>query len=161
MTALPDDVDQGLFQHASGANYLHVLREILLTYRQLVKQLSLETGLSGAQFELMRGLALAGGRTTSAALARDLGVDPAAVTRLVAGLQKMGLVARESDADDGRRRPVVLTDQGRRLMLDLHARLHANEIALTEALDEQSVATAMQVLQTIRAALDPMTRGRR
>lgn len=158
---MPHDSDEGLFEHPSGVSYLHLLREVLLTYRQLVKELATRTGMSGAQFELMRGLALAGGRATSAALARDLGVDPAAVTRLVTGLQTAGLVARESDAGDGRRRPVVLTDQGRRLMVDLHARLHDREAALTEALDEQSIATAMQVLQTIRTALDPMPRSRR
>ena len=61
------------------------MREVLLTYRLLVRRLSEETGVSGAQFELLRQMALAGGRTTTSALARELGVDPAAVTRLVAG----------------------------------------------------------------------------
>ena len=78
--------DQGLFEHTSGAPYLHLLREVLLTYRQLLRQLTVETGLSGAQFEVLRELALADGRSTVSALSRELGVDPAAVSRLVASL---------------------------------------------------------------------------
>ena len=86
--------DQGLFEHTSGAPYLHLLREVLLTYRQLLRQLTVETGLSGAQFEVLRELALADGRSTVSALSRELGVDPAAVSRLVASLEQLGLVAR-------------------------------------------------------------------
>ena len=69
----------------------------------------------------MRQLALTGGRSTTSALARELGVDPAAVTRLVADLETLELVTRERDARDGRRRPVVLTERGRRETVTLHA----------------------------------------
>jgi len=149
------EFDEGLFAHQPGGHYLHLMREVLLTYRLLLRRLSEETGISGAQFELLRQLALSGGRTTTSALARELSVDPAAVTRLVAGLDKDGLVTREQDARDGRRRPVVLTPAGRDFMVTLHARLHAHESALEARLDETAVATAMEVLQTIRTALDP------
>jgi DNA-binding MarR family transcriptional regulator len=155
------DLDEGLFEHQPGGQYLHLMREVLLTYRLLLRRLSEETGISGAQFELLRQLALAGGRTTTSALARELGVDPAAVTRLVAGLDKAGLVTREQDERDGRRRPVVLTPAGRDFMVTLHAQLHARESALEARLDETSVATAMEVLRTIRSALDPVAAGRR
>ena len=153
--------DSGLFQHASGAHYLHLLREVLLTYRQLLKRLTVETGLSGAQFEVMRELALADGSSTASALARELGVDPAAVSRLIASLQRLGLVSRLSDDRDGRRRPVVLTEDGRRLMLAFHTRAHDGESALTGALDPQSIETTMQVLHARRNALDAAARRRR
>ena len=101
--------DQGLFEHQPGGHYLHLLREVLLTYRLFLRRVSEVLGVSGAQFEALRQLALAGGRTTTSALARELGVDPAAVTRLVAGLEKLGLrrSGRRTSAN-GRRRPVVL-----------------------------------------------------
>jgi DNA-binding MarR family transcriptional regulator len=155
----PDD--SGLFEHASGAHYLHLLREVLLTYRQLLRQMTLETGLSGAQFETLRELALADGRSTVSALARELGVDPAAISRLVAGLQQLGLVSRVSDDRDGRRRPVVLTEDGRRLMVAFHTEAHARESDLTAALDPQSIETAMRVLHTMRDALGSASRRRR
>ncbi|MGD0999048.1 MAG: MarR family transcriptional regulator [Thermoleophilia bacterium] len=156
-----DAYDQGLFEHTSGAPYLHLLREVLLTYRELLRRLTVETGLSGAQFEVLRELALADGRSTVSALSRELGVDPAAVSRLVASLEQLGLVSRVSDDRDGRRRPVVLTQDGSRLMIAFHAKAHERESALTAALDPQSVETAMQVLHALRDALDAAPRRRR
>ena len=44
---------------------------------------------------------------------------------------------------------------GRDLMVDLHARMHERESALTAALDETAIDNAVDVLQTIRGVLDP------
>ena len=152
---------EGLFEHQPGGHYLHLMREVLLTYRLFLRKVSEVTGVSGAQFELLRQMALAGGRTTTSALARELGVDPAAVTRLVAGLEKLGLVTREEDERDGRRRPVVLTPAGRDFMVRLHGQLHEREDALAASLDPESVEVAMGVLQTIRTVLDTGAARRR
>jgi DNA-binding MarR family transcriptional regulator len=150
--------DQGLFQHESGPNYFHLLREVLLTYRQMLRQLAAETGLSGAQFEALRELALAGGRSTVSAMARELGVDPAAVSRLIAGLERTGLVQRVQDERDGRSQPVVLSEEGRRFMLAFHSKAHEREWALDGLLDSESVETAMRVLRTLRDALGTTSR---
>lgn len=112
--------DTGLFKHAPGTEYLHLLREVLLTYRQVLRRLASETGLSGAQVEVLRELALADGRSTVSALARELGADRAAISRLIAGLERDGLVARTRDERDKRRQPIVLTGEGRRLAVALH-----------------------------------------
>jgi MarR family transcriptional regulator, transcriptional regulator for hemolysin len=155
------EFDQGLFQHDAGAQYLHLFREVLLSYRAFLRRMSQKTGVSGAQFELLRELALADGRSTTSELARELDVDPAAVTRLVTGLHELGLVEREDDPCDRRRRPVVLTASGRDYMVKLHAELHAREDALGAKLDPADVATAAEVLRTIRSVLEPGARGRR
>jgi DNA-binding MarR family transcriptional regulator len=152
--------DSGLFQHESGTHYLHLLREVLLTYRHLMKQLASEMGVSGAQFEVLRELALADGCSTVSALARDLGVDPAAVSRLVAGLQTSGLVSRVTDDRDRRRQPVVLTEEGRQLMIRFHTKAHERESALAGAFDSQSVETTMQVLHSLRDAMEALSRRR-
>jgi DNA-binding MarR family transcriptional regulator len=158
MSAEPPHTEETVFDHAPGASYLHVWREVILTYRQLMRGLAAETGFTGAQFEVLRQLAVADGRSTVSALARELAVDPAAVTRLVAQLTALGLVVREDDARDGRRRPVVLTDEGRRRMTDLHAALHQRETAMASALDPQDLATAVRVLQQLRAAVESLPR---
>ncbi len=147
--------DEGLFQHEPDVGYLHLLREVLLTYRLLMRRATAEFGVSGAQFEVLRQMALADGRSSTSALARDLAVDPAAVTRLVAGLERLGLVGREDDERDGRRRPVLLTPAGRAMMLDFHARMHASESALTAEIDEASIDDAIRVLRAIRSVFDP------
>lgn len=153
-----DTHDSGLFQHTPGTEYLHLLREVLLTYRQLLRQLAVETGLSGAQFEVLRELALADGRSTVSALARGLGVDPAAISRLIAGLERDGLVARTRDERDGRRQPVVLTEEGRRLVVAFHTEAHERESALASGLNPQSVETTIEVLRTLRDSLDSAAR---
>jgi DNA-binding MarR family transcriptional regulator len=155
------EFDQGLFQHDPGGQYLHLFREVMLSYRAFLRRMSAKTGVSGAQFELLRQLALADGRSSTSELARELDVDPAAVTRLVAGLTEMGLVEREDDVRDRRRRPVLLTPSGRDFMVKLHAELHERESALGAQLDPADVATAAAVLRTIRSVLEPGARGRR
>lgn len=149
-----------VFDHAPGASYLHLWREIILTYRQFMRQVAAQTEFTGAQFEILRQLAVADGRSTVSVLARELAVDQAAVTRLVARLTALGVVERESDARDGRRRPVLLTDEGRRRMAALHTALHEYETALTTALDPQDIATAMRVLRQMRAAVDSLPHRR-
>jgi MarR family transcriptional regulator, transcriptional regulator for hemolysin len=155
------EFDQGLFQHEGGPQYFHLFREVLLTYRAFLRRMAAETGVSGAQFELLRVLALRDGRSGTLELARELDVDPAAVTRLVAALRERGLVDREDDACDKRRRPVVLTPAGREYMTQLHTKLHAREGALEASLDPADIETASEVLRTIRSVLDPGARGRR
>jgi DNA-binding MarR family transcriptional regulator len=147
--------DAGLFEHDPGATYVHLLREVLLTYRLFLRQATAEFGVPGAQLEVLRQLAVADGRSTTSALARDLAVDPAAVSRLVAGLEQLGLVSREHDERDGRRRPVLLTPAGRAMMVDLHARMHARESALAAAVDEASIDSTVRVLRTIRSLFSP------
>ncbi len=150
MGPVPSHDDEGLFEHSPGASYLHLLRELFLTYRLFGRRLAAGMGVSTAQFELLRELALADGRSTASGLAGRLGVDKAAVTRLIADLETGGLVGREQDAADGRRRPVVLTPAGRRLMVDFHTRMHERESALLGVLEPSDIETAMRVLETIR-----------
>jgi DNA-binding MarR family transcriptional regulator len=158
MEPLPADNGDTVFAHEDGGSYLHLWREVILTYRQFMRQVAARTEFTGGQFEVLRQLAVSDGRSTVSELARELAVDPAAITRLVAQLTALGLTERESDARDARRRPVVLTDEGRRHMNALHAALHEREAALTTAIDATDVATAMRVLQDMRAAVESLPR---
>jgi DNA-binding MarR family transcriptional regulator len=156
MARLPiSEHNAGLFEHDPSTTYLHLVREVLLTYRTFLRQAAAEFGVTGAQLEVLRQLALEDGRSTTSALARELAVDPAAVTRLVAGLERLDLVSREDDEQDRRRRPVLLTPAGRAMVLDLHARMHAGEATLATTIDESSVESAVRVLQTMRSVFDP------
>lgn len=144
-----------VFDHEGEGSYLHLWREVILSYRRLMRGVAWHTQFTGAQFEVLRQLAVDNGSSTVSALARDLALDPAAVTRVCADLVRLGVVKRESDANDGRRKPVVLTDEGRSQMADLHALLHERESALTEGeLDTQAIETAIRVLRTMRAGVD-------
>lgn len=157
----PSSFDEELLQHEAGGTYFHLFREVLLIYRTMLRRTAAETGLTGAQLLLMRVLAVGDGRSTTSELARELDVDPAAVTRLVAGLQERGLIEREDDPNDGRRRPVLLTSSGREYMVRLHDRLHSREGDLVAKLGGSSIATATEVLSAIRTLLESDARGRR
>lgn len=71
--------------------------------------------LTAVQRGMMAELDLAG-ELSSADLARKELVSPQAANVAVAELLERGLVVRRTDPDDGRRRLVSLTDQGRTLI---------------------------------------------
>ena len=80
----------------------------------------------------------------------DVLLTQAGVSRLVARLQKRGLVERLDDPDDGRACRIVLTEEGRAMQRRL-GRMHARHVAdvMTRALDSEQLET----LRTLSRAL--------
>jgi DNA-binding MarR family transcriptional regulator len=89
-------------------------------------------------------------------IARQLGVNAAAVTRQVKAMEGEGLIERSADPRDGRRSYVKLTAEGLRVFLELHERAHAFEEALSAAVSAEDVATTVRVLGHVRAALEAL-----
>ncbi len=69
-------------------------------------------------------------------LVEDMGVDKAAVTRLVAGLEKQGYVTRTADPKDGRAKRIRATEAAMQVKDDVIAREEAYYAWLLEALPE-------------------------
>ena len=67
----------------------------------------------------MRLLADADGDVGTMELARQLGINPAGVTRQVQELEGEGLVRRRADPNDGRRTCIRLSPKGRKRMDEL------------------------------------------
>ena len=88
----------------------------------------------------------------------DVLLTQAGVSRLVARLQKRGLVARLDDPDDGRACRIVLTEEGRAMQRRL-GRMHARHIAhvMTRALDAQQLETLRSLGLALTAAAPPVT----
>ena len=59
--------------------------------------------------------------TTAADLARDLGMDPGYLSRLIAGLIKQDLIVKHARPDSAKRMSLGLTDAGRATFADLKA----------------------------------------
>jgi DNA-binding MarR family transcriptional regulator len=74
---------------------------------------------------------LADGSTASSVLARQLAVSPPSVTAVVDGLVGRGLVERRADPQDRRRLTLLLTRDGKRLLVaaDVAAEARLDEIA--------------------------------
>jgi len=92
---------------------------------------------------------LKGGPCRAGRLAQHAKLSPSAITEIVEGLEREGLVRREADAEDRRAVRVALTPDGRRHLQRFE---HAAAIALGERL---ATLTSAQ-RQRIRAALSDL-----
>jgi DNA-binding MarR family transcriptional regulator len=91
-----------------------LVRSLSAAFGECAGQLGL--ALSEAQAVWLLGTA---GALTTKDLAGRLGIDPANASTLVTRLERRGLVQRDADADDCRRRLVSLTTNGTELRLRL------------------------------------------
>jgi DNA-binding MarR family transcriptional regulator/GNAT superfamily N-acetyltransferase len=92
--------------------------------------------------------------TEVADLRREMDIDAGFLSRLLARLQRRGLVAREPSADDARRQRARLTDDGRAAFAELDRR-SAHEIgAVLDALSEDDQRRLMASMHTVREVLE-------
>lgn len=81
-------------------------------------------------------------------VAARLHCDPSTVSLAADKLQGMGLVARQPHPADGRKRALVLTEQGHELWDELRTRLHDSR--LFAGLDAQEQDTLLALLRKMR-----------
>lgn len=132
----------------------HLLREIMRTQQAVINVFSRQVGMPAARLALMRLLASCHPQAVGIMwIARQLGVNAAAVTRQVKAMENERLVERRPDARDGRRIHVKLTADGANLFLQLHERAHTFERALGTAVSAEDLAATVRVLGQVRAVL--------
>lgn len=73
-------------------------------------------------------------RPTIAQVSRLLSMHPTGATRLVHTLARRGLVRREGDEADGRRKRIVITDRGDMVLARLHAARYDRVVEFVEDL---------------------------
>jgi DNA-binding MarR family transcriptional regulator/GNAT superfamily N-acetyltransferase len=92
--------------------------------------------------------------TEVADLRREMDIDAGFLSRLLARLQRDGLVARERSTDDARRQRVRLTDDGRAAFAELDRRSAEEVGAVLEALcddDQRRLTSAMDTVRDLLA----------
>ncbi|MHC1726022.1 MAG: MarR family winged helix-turn-helix transcriptional regulator [Syntrophobacteraceae bacterium] len=135
----------------------HLLREIMRTHQAVLNVFSRQVGMPAARLALMRLLAIRHPEAVGIMeIARQLGINAAAVTRQVKVMESERLVERSADARDGRRSYVNLTAEGLRIFEQLHERGHAFEQALSSAVSAEDMAAAVRVLVHLRAAVEAL-----
>jgi len=78
------------------------------------------------------------------------------VSRLVAALEKRGLVRRESSKDDRRVKHLYITDAGRKLFDSTVDMVIESRLVMEKSIDPKELATCKKVLwQIIEPTLDP------
>jgi DNA-binding MarR family transcriptional regulator len=133
----------------------HLLHEIMRTHQAALNVFSRQVGMPAARLALMRFIAIRHPEPVGIMeIARQLGINAAAVTRQVKAMESERMVERSADARDGRRSYVNLTADGLRIFEQLHERAHAFEQALSTAVSAEDMAAAVRVLVHVRAALE-------
>lgn len=117
----------------------------------------LQEGLLGSPFSLTEARVLyelaQRQRATASDLCRDLALDPSYVSRIVQRFVRQGLLARTATPDDGRRRVLALTPQGREAFAPLDAQSRAEIGALLAPLDDARKARLVAAMESIESML--------
>ena len=118
----------------------------------LLRRLAQEDRASGqtpARLSALSVLVFAGPRSIGR-LARDERVTAPTMTRLVAGLERDGLVSRIADPDDRRSRRLEATDEGRRILLEGRERrivALARLLGSASARDRETLSRAAELIE--------------
>ncbi|MBB5213588.1 MarR family winged helix-turn-helix transcriptional regulator [Parapusillimonas granuli] len=94
---------------------LRAIQQLGRTYRALMAAFEARIGLSMPRWRILLNLHQSGERSQKQ-LARDLRMDPAALTRQIKTIEQEGWVERHTDAADNRLTNVALTAAGRALV---------------------------------------------
>ncbi|MDD5563867.1 MAG: MarR family transcriptional regulator [Thermoanaerobaculaceae bacterium] len=134
----------------------HLLREIVRTNRALMTEFPRKVGMAASRLALVQLVATADRDIGVMELARQLGINPAGVTRQVKLMEREGLIERYADPGDRRRSTVKLSPQGARLFGWVHEKAHDLERSLTAAVGPQEMAIAAAVLAKVRALVEEL-----
>jgi DNA-binding MarR family transcriptional regulator len=124
---------------------IHLLRR--------VRRVDEESGLSAARLSALSVLVF-GGATTLGQLARVEQVSAPTMSRLVRGLERDGLVAREANVRDGRSVLLRATAEGHRILVAGRERRISELADLFEGLSDHEVATLGEAASLVEAALE-------
>src|SRR5438046_7601117 len=110
-----------------------------------------EPPLTVAQYLALQ--AVGEGEVVGAELARRTAVSPAAVSQLLATLENAGLLERERLAEDRRRQPLVLTDQGKWTLRSAQTVLRERLAGLLTELPPHEAGAHARLLERLEASL--------
>ena len=96
---------------------------------------------------------------TAAVLKAKTGLDQGYLSRLLAGLERQGLVARRAHPEDGRVRLLHLTAKGRTAFSRLDTRAQAATLAVLDAHSEKEQSDIVHHMQALLRLLSPEARS--
>ena len=123
------------------AEFLGICRTVALWQNRADAELGALHGIGLSDFAAMHHLAEApGGRLRRVDLAQRLALTPSGVTRLLAPLERRGIVTREEGGHDARATYAVLTRSGKALVKDATATVGAIAESILGSLGERDRA---------------------
>jgi len=136
----------------SGTAYL--LGKVGAVARQRWTATLAQTGVSPSQFLVLMALAETG-PVCQQFLARVIGIDPRNIVPILDSLEARGLVSRETDPADRRRRLIDLTGAGRRIVAELSALGAQTERELLAPVPQADQESLRQILRSVLDAAWP------
>ena len=115
---------------------------------------SLPDGLKMSQFTVLHHLERLGGEWSPARLARAFQLTRGAMTNNLQKLEARGLVHIAADLKDGRAKIVTITQAGRHMRTRCLQQIEPFIAELSDEFSAADAATALPVLQKLRAYLD-------
>jgi DNA-binding MarR family transcriptional regulator/GNAT superfamily N-acetyltransferase len=94
-------------------------------------------------------------RPLASELARDLGLDPGYLSRILAGFRERGLLARTASPEDARQSRLALTAKGRKVFEPLERRSAEAVAEMIAPLNEGQRTRLAASLESIRGLLEP------
>jgi DNA-binding MarR family transcriptional regulator/predicted GNAT family acetyltransferase len=119
---------------------------------QALQEAYLATTFTLAESRVLYELASRDG-AMAAELARDLGLDPGYLSRILRHFEREGLLARDRSDDDGRALSVRLTAEGRAAFAPLEARQNALAARMLADLPDASAAQLLEAMRRIETLL--------
>lgn len=116
------------------------------------------TGLTPSRLSALSVVVMAGPKSLTE-LAEAEHVTAATMSGVVRGLEKLGLVDRKPDPQDGRAVRIVATARGRRLLDEGRDRRVERIVYLLEELDDEAVTALLRASELVEEALDARRSG--
>jgi DNA-binding MarR family transcriptional regulator len=139
-------------EDAGRPSLLYAVKQVELAVRARLDEVLRPTGVTTLQYTALTVLARRTGMT-SAELARNSFVTAQAMTDLVAGMERRGLISRAGDPAHGRRLVISLTPRGRALLAELGEAVVAIEEQMVSRLTADERSGLHDVLNRCREAL--------
>jgi len=133
-------------------NFAHLPRRMIAAaqgWRRAISQTLSEDGLSDATALPLVTLLRDGDGIRQGELAERVGVENTALVRILDGLERGGLIARDADPSDGRAKLVSLTAAGRAAAQEAEILLSGTRGRLMEGADPADLAAMDRVLEVI------------
>ncbi|RSU51146.1 MarR family transcriptional regulator [Sphingomonas sp. S-NIH.Pt15_0812] len=143
--------DDESFRPNNSIGYL--IRRIHVMGAQLVEPIFAREGITGTQWSSL-AMILMTDANTCVALARDMGYDKGAMTRVVDQLEERGLLRRARDDGDRRQINLSLTPEGREIALRCKRQVQQCWNAVLAEWDREELEGLIGGLQRLKATFE-------
>jgi DNA-binding MarR family transcriptional regulator len=143
-------------EHEATATLAESFKGLMTAVRRLRgRETHSRDGISNAQFQLLFGLR-EGKLMSGGELACVAGLSPATTTQMLDGLEAAGLVVRERSLEDRRKVMTSLTERGRALVEERHARFTRLWQESLQDFSDDELAAAGAVMEKVTELFDQL-----